>query len=381
MQWIVAVVLIFGAYLSAPKATLADALSSLSKEAPMKKNVLGTLLWRSQVGGDVVVAPAITSELVISISLAQSSRNRAGFVNALDRKTGQQRWFFDGIVGMGIAGGVLATPAVTTDGACFGSGGGTLVCLDLQSGKARWEIKGSAPIVVSPVIAGEQVFFAGEDGRISALELETGRKRWTFQTGDAIRATPGIEGGYLIVASWDGYIYAMNMEGTLVWKFEVSSARPTALAIASEHVVFFDANSGDVRAVSFSKQVDTWRIEEVWRFATGQRNTVRPVLAPGLVCFANPDKGLVTCVDITTGVPKWTATLGNSPLTPVVEGQHLVVANRVGQISIFDLRTGSLLRYIETGVAFDSAPSLNNSMLFIGGLDQTLYAFALELDR
>ena len=120
------------------------------------------------------------------------------------------------------------------------------------------------------------------------------------------------------------------MEGTLVWKFEVSLARPTALAGASEHVVFFDTNSGDVRAISFFEQGGTWRIEEAWRFATGQHNTVRPVLAPDLVWFANPDKGLIICVDIATGVLKGITRLGNSPLTPVVEDQTLVVAKRVG---------------------------------------------------
>jgi outer membrane protein assembly factor BamB len=354
----------------------ADGASLQGKEA-CAVETKGPLRWATALGDDLVVAPAIATDLVIAVGLAQSSRGRLGFLSAVDRRSGQHRFRLAGAVGTGLEGGVLATPAVAEDLACFAGGGGTVACVDLPSGKVRWATDGYGSTVVSPVIRGGQVFVAGEDGRITALALGTGDKRWSFQTGDAIRAELAIDGDLVFAASWDGHLYALGMEGTLVWRFDTPTARPTAMRIASGVIAFFDAGSGELRAVSFTKRADSWHVQDAWRFDTGQRSRVRPIAASGLVCIAVPIKGLVACLDAATGSPRWTATLPGPLLSPVLAGRHLVVSSRSGDVWIMDLETGGLIRHVATGVSFDSDPGLGDGILFVGG-KRTLYAVALE---
>lgn len=344
----------------------------------MSQNTREAIRWRSETGHVLLVAPALTAELVVTVGLEQSSRDRAGFLDAWDRNTGKQRWSFSGSAGMGLRGGILGTPAVAGDLICFASGRGTLVCLDWRSGLKKWERSISGSVVTAPAIMNDQVFFASEDGSLNSLELMTGKLRWTFKTGNAIRATPVINDGHVIVGSWDGNLYAVTSEGTLLWKAELSPARPGAVAAGPQGVVFFDTATGDLRSITVVSDASAWQINEVWRIPTGNRTGVQPVLAQGMVCFVGKGERHVTCVDAANGVQQWTITMANAPLTPVVKGGQLVVASRNGQIATFDLKAGVEIWRTETGIPFSSDPKIWEGVFYVGGSDGAVYALGVN---
>jgi outer membrane protein assembly factor BamB len=347
----------------------------------MNSEIRGSIRWRSEIQHTLLIAPVLTAESVVVVSLAQSSQGRLGFLDALDRATGRRLWSFSGKTGMGVSGGMPAPPVIADNFMYFGSGRGMLGCLDSGTGKLRWETPIGAAVAATPAITNDQIFFASEDGSLIALELQTGRKQWVFKTRDAIRAAPVVSDGRVIVGSWDGNLYAVDAKGALVWKKDLSPARPTAIVIADERIVFFDSATGDVRAVLAKQTAGAWQIEEEWRIPTGRRTGVQPVPAPDMVCFLGGGDARVTCVDVVTGATRWTTAVVSAPLTPVVNGKHLLVASRDGHISALDLQSGAEQWKVETGISLSSDPAVLDGVLYVGGKDQAVYAFALEPEK
>jgi len=344
----------------------------------MNSEVRGSIRWRGETRHALLVAPVVTAELVITVGLEQSSHGRMGFLDAWERDTGRLRWSFSGSAEMGLKGGILGQPEVAGNLVCLASGRGRLLGLDVRSGLTRWEAQAGGPVVAAPVIGVEQVFFVSEDGSLIALELETGQPRWTFRTGGAIRAAPVILAGHVIVGSWDGHLYGLTTDGVLLWQADLSPARPTALAAGPGWVVLFDTAGGDVRSAAIKQVGAAWRVEEGWRLPIGRRSGVTPVLGLDRVYLVGRGDDLVTCAQVASGVPQWTAATGNAPLTPVVEGEQLIVASRDGRIVALDLRTGREQWRVETGVSLTSEPAVHEGVLYAGGRDRAVYAFVLE---
>jgi outer membrane protein assembly factor BamB len=139
----------------------------------------------------------------------------------------------------------------------------------------------------------------------------------------------------------------------------------------------FDAYDGHVRGVGIAKDVDRWRVTDEWRFPTGGRLDVRPVVTDDSVYVAAPGEDEMTCLDIRTGEVRWTSKPGAKLLTPVIDNRRVIVASRDGQIVALDLRTGIELWRLATGLTYSSPPALSDDVVYVGGAERTLYAIKI----
>lgn len=335
--------------------------------------------WSSQIGHDLIIAPAVSSELVLAAGLAQSKQWAVGYLHALDTVTGQTRWTFSGDGGGGLTRGILTTPVIADDLVYFGTGDGAVYCLDLHSGTKQWEQQVDGALVTTPTLTTGQIFVASQGGSLNALDLKTGQTQWTFRAGGGIWTQPLIASGSVIVTSWDGHLYVVDIDGKLIWTKALSPLeRPMSLVAADEQIVFFDSASGAIRAVEIKHQGNDWQVEDKWHLPTSQRTGISPVIANNLVCFVEASKNHLTCVELISGATRWEAATGNSPLTPRIDRTHLIVASRDGRVSSFDLDSGAELRRIETGIALTSESSLRDGVMYVGASDRSLYALVLE---
>ena len=340
----------------------------------MNAAVHSSILWQTKIFHLPLVAPVVSGELVIVASMGQGTQGAFGFLDGLERRTGAPRWSFHGMEGMGLAGGFLSTPVVAGQLLVFGSRRGALHCLQARTGAEIWATRIDREVCAAPLVAAGQVFFASTDGTLTALALETGAKRWSFKTGHSIYAAPVVENDRIAVASWDGHLYALDVDGALAWDADLAPAQPTALELGAGRVVMFDSYDGHVRAVGIARDVDRWQATEEWRFPTGGRLDVRPVLADDSVYVAAPGENEMTCLNIDTGEVRWTSKPGAKLLTPVVDNERLIVASRDGQIVALDLRTGIELWRLTTGLTFSCPPALSDDVVYIGGTNRALYA-------
>ncbi len=185
----------------------------------------GTKLDPAEFGFDrcaIISSAAISGDLV-------TFGGRDGFLYALDRQTGQQRWRLDHEISW-----VISSPAILDGTLYTGTSDGRFVqAVELNSGKEKWRFKTAETVWSSPAICDSLVYFGDGAGNIFAVDHHNGAERWRFKTKDRIFSSPVIAGGVVYIGSDDGHLYALS--GSAVRE---SNARPARRA------VFWEASPG-----------------------------------------------------------------------------------------------------------------------------------------
>ncbi len=230
-----------------------------------------------------------------------------------------------------------------------------VICLDLDTGRKKWERELSFPvstpvaaneshiflgsdlkrayavpknlkvedwtyltegrIEARPLLAGDKVVFASHDGSVTGLIPSVGWDKvrsWKFNTGDRIRSDLAFHDRYIFVGSADYKVYCLRLDGTVRWSFVAqaainespiiynTSAGLHAFAIADENklkglprtLYSLPLPKGDNVAAVFA----SWTMENVKKVVSIGKKNLYVLLEPG----ASRQKILVA-VDIATG--------------------------------------------------------------------------------
>lgn len=104
------------------------------------------------------------------------------------------------------------SPSVGEDMIVFSTHSGYISGLDVSTGNEIWLTDvGEDVIIHAPAaLADGHVYQGCKDGRLFCLDLKTGKIRWEFLTGGAIFESPYIGDGVLYIGSDDGMVYALK---------------------------------------------------------------------------------------------------------------------------------------------------------------------------
>ena len=106
-----------------------------------------------------------------------------------------------------------ASAAVTPDIVVIGGRDKMVHGLQSQTGEPLWTYPAKSRVDSSPVIVGERVFFGTVGGELVALNLNSGEKVWEFVIGAAIIASPSVVDGKLVIGADDGRVYCFGERG------------------------------------------------------------------------------------------------------------------------------------------------------------------------
>lgn len=342
------------------------------------------------------------------------------------------------------AGDAILSSAAITGGSVFvGCENGSLLALDLSTGKRQWAYytqwrsdsddaatSQPAPRAVSnppdepgpairssPCVVGETVFFGDEDGMFHAVDAKTGRAKWSFATGAEIvsSANPGPD--RVLFGSYDGFVYCLSArDGKLLWKVETEGPVHATPSITGEHVVIAGCDSR-LRVVSLSDGATVRVVEAGDRAAaspavqgpmvylgtlgcqvrgidwtTGRRRWVyeraenafpfhgSAAVAGGLVIIGGRDK-MLHGLDAATGKARWTfKTKGRVDSSPVVVGDHLFFGSSDGNLYGLTLETGRERWRFEAGGPIVASPAVGNGRMVVGTEDGMIYCFGARGD-
>lgn len=103
-----------------------------------------------------------------------------------------------------------ASAAVTADVVVIGGRDKMVHALEPQTGEPLWIYPAKSRVDSSPVIVGERVFFGTVGGELVALNLNSGEKVWEFVIGASIIASPSVAAGKLVIGADHGRIYCFG---------------------------------------------------------------------------------------------------------------------------------------------------------------------------
>ncbi len=205
----------------------------------------GNERWRTRVSSEVVAPPSVSDDLVVVFT----ADNR---VQALAAHDGAAKWMFQrslpSLIVRNHQGG-----AVTRGALFFGTAGGRLLAVDLESGNVAWDVAVAVPkgateleriadVTSRPLIEENQVCSAAFQGRIACFDILRGTSTWTRD----IPSYSGIAADeqYLYVSDDKGTVHALDKKnGASVWKNDTLAGRwPSGPQFLGSNIAVIDVD-------------------------------------------------------------------------------------------------------------------------------------------
>ena len=335
------------------------------------------ILWSIKLEG--------TENYEFSPSLMEDNAYAAssnGTLIKVDLKTGKTIWKIN--TGETLSGGV----GVGLNEITVGTPSGLLIAYDLNS-KLLWKTRLSSQILSAPTIHEGLVIVRTSDNLIHGINVKDGLKKWTFsRTGPplSLRSNVGV------VAS-DGVIYAgfpggklaaiREDNGSLIWEITVAQPKGiteierasdvTSNPVIDGMTIYTVAYQGKISAV------DRVNARTLW---SRDISSYTGLNIDGARIYLSHTGGALYALAIESGKTYWRQgdLLNRKLTTPLGMGDYVAVGDFQGYIHILDKETGQFLGRIQ----LDDEPVMRRLVEFETGkfLAQTrnggLYAIAIQ---
>ena len=211
--------------------------------------------WRFRTGGRVYASPAIAAGTVYAA-------DQAGTVFALALTSGRPVWQFatEGTRLNSADWGfdrttVQSSPAVVGGAVYVGARDGFLYAIDRGTGTQRWRHDHKVSWVNSSTAVSDGLVYAGSsDGQfVQAVDTATGEERWRAKTSGVVWASPTVDNGLVYVGEGNGTMYALDKRtGQEAWRYRVGH-RLFSTAVVDDGRLYFGSDDGGVYAVNAAR--------------------------------------------------------------------------------------------------------------------------------
>jgi len=312
----------------------------------------GKLVWQSKTGGWVMGRPTIDGEFLYALS-------DDGFLYKLETKTGTAIWKFDthgGSVKRAMPNPPDAldydysTSAATVAGGMvyIGSADKKLYAVDANTGQEKWHFDTQDIVRSTPAVSDGKVFFGSRDHNVYSVEAKTGALKWKYDTLREVVSSALVAGGTVYIGSRDSNLFAFDADtGKIKWKFFYWTSWVESSARIRDGILYI--GSSDYQQLL---AIDAASGKQLWKFDTDGSAWPTPAVTDALVYIGAvgiTDNGYIDhhgaffAVDRATGKLAW-----RFPMKPVAGSRCYGMA---------------------------SSPAVDRDLVFVGGLDGTLYAF------
>ena len=214
----------------------------------------GKVVWRLQTEGRVRSSPAY-GDGVVFVGSADGS------VYAADAATGARRWRFD-TEGRGLLSQnfgydrrtVQSSPSLDATTVYIGARDGFLYAIGRATGKERWRFDHKISWVnSSPALANGLVFAGSSDGHFEqAVDAVSGAEKWRVPTPNLVWGSAAIVGSTAYFGDATGTLYAVDAgTGVLRWKRRGSGAIYSS-PVAADSTIYVGADDGSLTALAVS---------------------------------------------------------------------------------------------------------------------------------
>lgn len=220
----------------------------------------GEIVWRSKICSEMLSTPVITQDKIILQCID-------GYVMAMSVRDGHRIWSYHRPPpNLTLRG--TSSPLVVGKRVIAGFADGSLVSLDLETGKMEWESTIAVPrgrndlerivdIDGRMEVADGVIYVVSYQGRVAAVSLENGRFLWTREMSSHSGVALG--GGQLYLSDAQARVWALDQRsGATLWRqdaFEghvisAPAVMGSVIAVADEQgdIHWLDARDGQILA-------------------------------------------------------------------------------------------------------------------------------------
>jgi len=244
--------------------------------------------------------PLVAEDLIVI-----GTDGNMGHVYAFDRSTGAVQWKYR-VEWRGVASDIVRAGnsiyAVTLDDA--------LICLDLQSGKAKWTFRSGAPPKLfywnsSPAVTADRVYFGGLDGIVYALDARSGKLIWRSDLGARITTSVASQGQGIYVGTAKRHLYRLDPgSGRVLADFAAEAEPRWRLILARESLLVF-LGSQSLASLDLSLDKIRWSAK-----ASKDWTSARPYVWRGTVLAGNG--GELVAFRASDGTREWSHQLSET---------------------------------------------------------------------
>lgn len=225
-------------------------------------------------------------------------------------------------------------------------------CKKNQPVELLWKYLGQSPSFSTPLVLDELLIFGNEDGYLTALNKKTGEPRWSHNVGMNIISAPKYGQGKILFGSINYNFYAVDTLGKEVWKFTTRRAIKSDPAVKDD-IVYFTSYDGNIYAVKIANK------ELVWKFPASHNEKVAALKAEG-----KDTSGLIE--DLKVGEFSYSS--------PFISEDILYVGNLDNYLYAVNIKDGTLVFRFKTEDGITSSPVVENGIVYFGSNDKKLYA-------
>jgi outer membrane protein assembly factor BamB len=286
-----------------------------------------------------------------------SSTHAMQHLSAAD--TIQTAWSAD--VGSGSGGGsrIIASPVVAAGKVFAVDAEGIFSAHAVADGRAVWSFEPEGLEEIDRLQGGTvaytdgRLFIGTGQGTVLAVDAESGRELWRQPLRAPVRAAPTLVAGKVLVPTADNQLFALDgATGEILWRnaglFEQAGILGGASPAATDTTVIAAYASGEVVALSLATGQQLWN-ETVLRprrtLAIGAITDIvgDPVIDGDRVIVAGAS-GEMAAFDLAQGERVWTADV-TSTQTPWVVGDFIYVLTERNEL-VAMLRQGGRIRWV-----------------------------------
>jgi len=302
-------------------------LTAINKET-------GKIIWQADTKQSIT-SGVTTNNSLIFIGTKQ------GYLLALNQNNGELVWKKN------IASEILAPAAANNEVALVKSIDGNLTALSTKDGHQLWHFQEKSPDLIlrggsSPQIKNDSVFAGFENGTLVRLDLKSGKQIWQENIAEPkgifsvqrmidIDANPAVTDTRVFVVTWQGQLAALNISnGNIIWSTNASSI--AGLAHDKDRIYLAD-QQGNIRAYNANDGKLIWQQNQLIA-----RNLSSPAIIKNNLLVGDAE-GWLHWINKETGqfVARSKASDSAIESAPLIENNIAYISTKNGQISKWTL--------------------------------------------
>ena len=240
----------------------------------------------------------------------------------------------------------------------------------------------SVPANFRPVVAGDHVFAASARGTLSKLNIQNGRAVWEVSVPEKLSIGPGSDGKTTVVISTEGNVYGYDEAGKNIWMTPIASEVLSDPIVAAGVVVIrtldnrfigLDAANGKRRWIYQRQQAPLSLRVGYGMLQIGNDAIVTGFASGRFGAMALSNGGLIweSAVSFPKGFSE-IERLNDVTSRPSLEEGRLCVVSYQGKIGCAELRTGNLVWSKD----FSSYSGTTQSLEFVFAADEKSHVTA-----